>query len=961
MTPKSYRLDGHGSSSSPSDDHSGTLEDLSIKKRQPLSKRRNRVTVVCNVCKYRKVRCDRKQPCTSCVRYNSSELCSYNVPKWDEKVAIEKLAQINANNALKYSKQPTETPRKQDATSTVRRKGSKEELSDLKQKIVHLQSLIEGSESTRSYESSETSESPSSLKKEYNRAFLLSARLTGLLSSFSTFDAVAGINPISSPDETINFFEGYTPICVDPQLLETFNHGPFSWHCIIRKDCALSDLWNFIHSRRSNVDPKYKATSLFSSEQDSRSPNSPFSVLQRIKSYLLSKFDPDNYSVKLKNLPLGLTFNNNCANKESSLKDRITEILPSPFIIWAHIDRFFKFLYPFYPFLDEIEFRNSISAMISSPDNDLSQASVLKITRKVDYAIIGLLFVLMRLSYISLISNTMEVNEQNIKSNPTTDSAKEIKTLLLNPIGIEFIDMSRNCLNEFQLFHRTSLEVLQLALYLRLYMFSAPEDSEGPTKNQFQIYNGLLIQMGYSLGLNREPDNFPDILNNPRINNVRRKIWFHLYYMDIIHSIKFGNPYAIGERFVDTKFPLVDLNNENCLVKGMDRFVIDAMKPMETIVPLVKQILKLVLEVKERVPMSMLTAKLSKLETRMLNEYGTIKDFVHAFNQVEFNDQFVKTIQIHRYLALKYFLLSIYFHFFLHYEAAKEFDLMFFYLKKILAIITEECLQGFYELLDKPHFYFQEAAHLSVNPCIQMMLHKSNIFFFSLITRLGYTIRSLKANNADESTIGNFEHLQRLVIRSSKLCIIGISKLSHRHCSAWRASNSHSFILRNIVQDDYYKTPDSKTKELLYKSLQLTNDQVMDLITYIEKPLKGFDIKDLTKDWKAIRDVVDAKSGEINPTASDNKPNISFSINRSDCPLADIEAGQLENGQSTKLFDNNNTPKAGAYSIDSWPPLTNLQQDLNNAMESFFDLQDPYLDIFNDLALTQVFDGFGNE
>lgn len=952
MSPKTYLLDGQRASTSPSEDHSGTLEDLNaIKKKGSQSRRRNRITVVCNVCKYRKVRCDRKLPCTSCIRYNSAELCSYNVPKWDEKVAIEKLAQINANNSLKYSKQEKERSDSSVKTASIstvaHQKEPKEEFSVLKEKIAHLQSLLDNSESN-------------STSLGYNRVFLLSARLTGLLSSFSSFDSVIGVNPISSPDETINFYENYTSICIDSNLSEAFNHGPFSWHSLIRKDSALSDLWNFIHSKRSNVNSEYKATSLFSREQDSRNPNSPFSVLQRIRAYLLSRFGSDNYRLELKNLPLGLTFNNKPSNKELSLKDRISQILPSAPIIWTHIDRFFKYLYPFYPFIDETEFRNSISAIITTPDFGHSETPIVTISKKIDFATIGLLFVLMRLSYISLISNTMEVNEQNVKSSPTTDSAKEIRTLLLNPIGIEFVDMSRNCLNEFQLFHKTSLEVLQLALYMRLYMFSAPEDSEGPFKNQFQIYNGLLIQMGYSIGLNREPDDFPDILNNPRINNVRRKIWFYLYYMDIIHSMKFGNPYVIGERFIDTKFPFIDLDNENCLVKGMDRFVIDAMKPLESIIPLVKEILKLVLEVKEKVSMSTLTAKLSELEIAMLNKYGTFKDFVSAFNETSFNDSFVKTIQIHRYLALKYFLLSLYFHFFLHYEAAKEFDLVFFYLKKILSISIEECLQSFFELLDKPHFYFQDAAHLSVNPCIQMMLHKSNIFFYSIITRLGYTIKSLEANNASEATIENFKYFRRLVTRSSKLCIIGISKLNHRHCSAWRIANSHSFILRNIVQDDYYTTSDSKVRDNLSVSLQLTNDQIKDLIYYIEKPLKAFDIKNLTKDWQAIRDVVDPKSGEINPTASDSKASdIPFVNGQKPSPLSSV-IGELGSNE-LKLFNNSNESKAHGPNIDSWPPLTHLQQDLNNAMESYFDLQDPYLDIFNDLALSQVFDGFGNE
>ena len=69
--------------------------------------------------------------------------------------------------------------------------------------------------------------------------------------------------------------------------------------------------------------------------------------------------------------------------------------------------------------------------------------------------------------------------------------------------------------------------------------------------------------MAYSMGLNREPDNFKDCLNNERLNNVGRKIWHSLLINDFMNAYTYGSPLTSAGMFYDTKVPFYRKGNEN--------------------------------------------------------------------------------------------------------------------------------------------------------------------------------------------------------------------------------------------------------------------------------------------------------------------------------------------------------------------------------------------------------------
>lgn len=51
-------------------------------------RKRNRMLLLCNYCKRRKVKCDRGRPCSLCIKYNVAPLCAYTDPTWTDPVLL---------------------------------------------------------------------------------------------------------------------------------------------------------------------------------------------------------------------------------------------------------------------------------------------------------------------------------------------------------------------------------------------------------------------------------------------------------------------------------------------------------------------------------------------------------------------------------------------------------------------------------------------------------------------------------------------------------------------------------------------------------------------------------------------------------------------------------------------------------------------------------------------------------
>ena len=227
------------------------------------------------------------------------------------------------------------------------------------------------------------------------------------------------------------------------------------------------------------------------------------------------------------------------------------------------------------PIIDETEFKTEITRILG-PEEYNETAVEVSVEKRLDFAYLGIMLVILRLTYLSLFLNRNCQNEKNLHTTDPSKEAQELKYLLSNPINITLVNMAQECLEQFDLMRRTNFAVLQCAFMLKLYRMFAPEDGDGADAGDSQTYNAMLIQMAYSMGINREPvrNSYDDHQDDLKTNNIQRKIWNFLVISDIAQAYQYGNPLNIEKKYYDTSLPFHIPGNENIKDVELEKHVI---------------------------------------------------------------------------------------------------------------------------------------------------------------------------------------------------------------------------------------------------------------------------------------------------------------------------------------------------------------------------------------------------
>lgn len=673
-----------------------------------------------------------------------------------------------------------------------------------------------------------------------------------------------GTNIYDHPNDTINFYEKYSSVHYkDP--LRRISFGPFAWSSLMRRDNGLRMIWDHIVKQKSeNAAKDDNAALVFAQQSTEITQEATNTILSANKfsdhsekQFQKRALQTDGYddlipynsilkarqerniqkqNLNRSTLPLGLTFYDGQVDRELQLIEKIQVVLPKKRVVWKLIYRYFTWVYTYMPFLDEDYFRRDVANIIGPQSYDDEPIKELKIEKKLDLATVGLLLIVLRLAYLSLFSNNTSLNEEILNSNDPSPEIQGSKYLMQNPININTIDVAQLCLDQFQVFRRTNFTVMQLTLYLRLYHTYAPEDGDGADGGDSQVLNAILVQMAYSLGLNREPD---EQCGDLKINNLSRKIWNYLMMSDTYSAYSFGNPMNTDTIYYDTKVPFYVSGGENITDKDRDRLIHDRFFSCGFLFPSLRELTKITLDINARVPLPLLCEKLSKMEINWHTSCGTFKDCITCNGKGE---PFVveRNLKVKIYLAFKAFLLSIYFHIYLYYEP-KNTNVAFFYLKKCLLITTADIMPHYSALLGKS----EVISDMIINPTVEVAVHKANMVYLSAMIRVNFVIYHSRQNSEhlrlckeDPQYLAYYQLLCQLsscLTRAAEYTISAISKISNRYYYAWRIVKGQTFLLKTATSMQFYEQ-NYHSAYLLY-SLRFSSEQIKELIKICETTL----------------------------------------------------------------------------------------------------------------------------
>lgn len=686
-------------------------------------------------------------------------------------------------------------------------------------------------------------------------------------------DRMAGVNPYSSPHDTINFYENYT-LVFNNEPSRRSNYGPFAWASILMKDRSLVILKQYIQqqkeagkqhattsllknrAREEVIKTSFEAMELeaegfvdllpYGKKQDSdevsktASPGVELSDQAAQWLHSTSKTFINLHPSKLGSerphpnsaaVPtatatgLGLSrvrrSNDGQLSSEMQLISQIKSILPKQRVIWMLLKRFFDMVYLMMPYVDEEGFRREMDTIIGPEDDRDEPLPLLRISKRLDFAHLGLLLILLRFSYLLVLSK-----HSKLRIDPAL--AADGRYLLENPIDSNVIDIARSCINQFQIMRKFNFTIFQCTYYLRLYHIFAPEEGDGADGGDSQVFNGMLVQMAYAIGLNREPDNFqqyvpqqyqstvPLFISDEKVNLLGRKMWYNLVINDFINSYTFGTPMATSELYYDTKCPYVKSGiNENIVNTHREHMLLDFYPNCESLLkgPM-KHILRLVLDVNGKCKLSELTGYLNSLELFTNKVFGKMGDYATVLESRKDRFKLEKFHRLKICLATKSFYLSIFYHFFLYYETKDHTDLMFFYLKKMLTISVGEIISYVFPMIHGVYDFFEDSMDLFLNPVLLQTIHRTSDINIAVLVRANRTLYRLKTHPlhkqrllADRQYRLYFRTLSQLkdeMEKCSRICIAALSELSDRYYYAWGAARSQTFILKVVTSEAFY-------------------------------------------------------------------------------------------------------------------------------------------------------------
>ncbi|ODV61777.1 uncharacterized protein ASCRUDRAFT_69514 [Ascoidea rubescens DSM 1968] len=398
-------------------------------------------------------------------------------------------------------------------------------------------------------------------------------------------------------NQFFSLFEKYLPVY--SKSFKIIKMGPFHWYIYIQRDYYLRLLYSSVLKVKT-ASSYFKAKLGLSTNNNNNNSNNCYTKIDTKMSNIIKrkKFIANtnlnlssNFHLTLpSNLPLNPSSSTKLNSNDTDILSIVNQFLPEKKIVLEYVDIFFRNVYPFFPFIDESSFRSSIINIY----NNSPKKNLLNYSNKRDSFSVAILLLVLRLAYLSAFFTNL-YNENN--------SLYEIDQYALTLVKL--------ILNNYNYLKKSSLEIFQIILLMRLYKSFAPEGCDSLEGYDTNILNSLLNSTALSIGLNRDISLFYHVLTynkpclefeninkpnenlNDNINIVAQKVqaesicpmkpgqllnqqtslfklswlwsklWLELKDLDFIHSTTFGERLKLFNQFDDNPLPNFEKFVEN--------------------------------------------------------------------------------------------------------------------------------------------------------------------------------------------------------------------------------------------------------------------------------------------------------------------------------------------------------------------------------------------------------------
>ncbi|EGW31881.1 uncharacterized protein SPAPADRAFT_62488 [Spathaspora passalidarum NRRL Y-27907] len=354
------------------------------------------------------------------------------------------------------------------------------------------------------------------------------------------------------------------------------------------------------------------------------------------------------------------------------------------------------------------------------------------------------------------------------------------------PISLDVIRAASTIMKEFDLSRRQPLIVLQAGLLFRVYLGWAPENFTSGSRTQISM--GTIVQLAYSLGLNRDPTCFT--ITTPRQANLRRKIWHVLVRLDVLDSMIWGTTLSTDPTTYDTQLPTYEEVSCNLEDKSLERDIITSFPKYDALLSVCYKLTGIHLRVKGGHKLSEVTSLISELEVLCQRLLGTVKQGLKS-------DNFLDLLKLRILLFVKLYLVYNHYNLYLYYEAQQN-PLQMYYFRKVLEIVMVDMKEFPYQAMNTEGNGFS----LMFASILQVYLHVVFLIIMCIRSRFISTLYEIKRNPARFKHDSLLEYTKTIedsdaALKTFSYCNLRMTRiLGDRYKYSWILSKVHMNILR---------------------------------------------------------------------------------------------------------------------------------------------------------------------
>ncbi|KAK9246639.1 hypothetical protein V1506DRAFT_456690 [Lipomyces tetrasporus] len=577
-------------------------------------RKRRRIPVSCAVCRQRKLKCNRMQPCSACIAHDTVPLCVYAVKPWlsgpqESGLVIPGTQTFNILAPGSGYGQPLT----QNQVSGFQG-GAPVAIISSQGPANDQKSILTGQ--------SEVQLDPA-VATEYNELKMRMARLETMLQGIGN----AGPSPVTlaMPTSQPTAAQAPNPALLPPATATTTNPdqepskyalslkpqiqikknrvaflGPLSSLAVLTQDEYIQNLvgkgkkgvltWKKLHkSYLEQIHAGHEKTKFAKPSSEHRSRVKPKPELQVV---LQSQFD----------------INQNASQMFPRLVHRpICEFLITKYM--QTINMVFPMVHPTV-FRDDMEkfWRKKAEAA-----NDLNGTSG---ARKENMRGTALFAILLRLGRLAL----------PVDWTPSQDGFDDG---LAPFFGRDLKEFAWSCLRSTNYTGKADFVVAQVLLGLRLELLLAPQGGDGSDLADSAGYIGIVCQIGLTMGLHRDPTSFPRV--PPDMADAWRLLWLEMVEIDTDRALCINIPFALPLEMSDTQVDKI--NGFPSAVAVNEQPSVNFLQAKTKLILLTRHILTRIMRpnfVISKAEFDHLSEELSQFDERNLGSFQLLLEMIHA-------------------------------------------------------------------------------------------------------------------------------------------------------------------------------------------------------------------------------------------------------------------------------------------------------------------------------------------